>query len=134
MKLIHIAGIIVLGVGIALIALMYNNTSQYVSFEGAEKLAIENPNKNYHIVAELNRDKPMKYDPQKDPNHFEFYAFDSLGIERLVVFGDAKPADFERTDKIVIEGVARDGYFEAREILLKCPSKYQEDITATEPK
>ena len=95
MKLIHIAGIIVLGVGIALIALMYNNTSQYVSFEGAEKLAIENPNKNYHIVAELNRDKPMKYDPQKDPNHFEFYAFDSLGIERLVVFGDAKPADFE---------------------------------------
>lgn len=132
MKLIHIVGIIVMGVLLAVVISMYNNSSQYVSFEGAETLALENPDKSYHIVAELNRDKPMKYEPQVDPNHFEFYAFDSLGVERLVIFKDAKPADFERTDKIVLEGVARQGYFEAREILLKCPSKYEEEIAATE--
>ena len=58
MKLIHIVGIIVLGVAIAVVISMYNNSSQYVSFEGAEEMAIENPNKSYHVVAVLNRDKP----------------------------------------------------------------------------
>lgn len=133
MKLIHIVGIIVMGVLIAVVISMYNNSSQYVSFEGAEQMAIENPEKSYHVVVELNKEKPMLYEPQRDPNHFEFYAIDSLGVERLVVFQDAKPADFERTDKIVLEGVARKDFFEAREILLKCPSKYEEEIAATEP-
>ena len=132
MKLVHIAGIVVLGIAIAFIVVMYDNSSQYVSFEGAEKLAMENPNKSYHVVVELNKEKPMVYDPRKDPNHFEFFAIDSLGIERLVIFEDSKPADFDRTDKIVIQGMAREGYFEAKEILLKCPSKYNEEITSTE--
>ena len=133
MKLVHIAGIVILGIAIAIIISTYNNSSQYVSFDGADSLAIENPSRSYKVVAELNKDKPMKYDPQKNPNHFEFYATDSLGAERLVIFGDSKQADFERTDKLVLTGRAEKDYFIAEDILTKCPSKYNEEITSTDP-
>jgi cytochrome c-type biogenesis protein CcmE len=129
MKAIHIIGIVVLGVAIAVVISMYNNSSEYVSFDYASELAVENPNKKYHIVTVLNEEKPMHYDPRTDANYFEFYAIDSLGVERKVVYRKPKPQDFERTDKIVLEGYDRGTHFEATNILLKCPSKYQEDPT-----
>lgn len=133
MKLIHIVGILVLGVAISIVISMYNNSSQYVSFDAAKELALEDPNKTYHVVTVLNQEKPMIYDPRVDANYFEFYAFDSLGVERKVIFRKPKPHDFERTDKIVLEGYHKEDYFEATNILLKCPSKYEEEITQSKP-
>jgi cytochrome c-type biogenesis protein CcmE len=68
---------------------------------------------------------PTVYDPQKDPNYFEFYASDTTGMEKKVVYRNAKPQDLEKTDKVVLIGYSRNGNFEATEILKKCPSKYE---------
>ena len=130
MKGTHIIGIVVLAVAFGIVISTYNNSSQYVSFDGAAELALENPNKTYHVVTELSKNKPLVYNPRIDANYFEFHAIDSLGVEKKVIYRKPKPQDFERTDKIVLEGYDRGTHFEATKILLKCPSKYQEDPTA----
>jgi fumarate reductase iron-sulfur subunit len=41
------------------------------------------------------------YDPVKDPNYLSFYALDSLGGKTKVVYLNAKPTDFEMSERIV---------------------------------
>jgi cytochrome c-type biogenesis protein CcmE len=51
---------------------------------------------------------------------------DEAGEEKKVVYRAPEPADFERSEKIVIIGNINGEVFEADKILLKCPSKYNE--------
>jgi cytochrome c-type biogenesis protein CcmE len=44
-----------------------------------------------------------------------------------VVYFNPKPADFERSEKIVVVGEMKQGRFVADKILMKCPSKYQDN-------
>lgn len=131
-KPIHIIIIVLLGIGIGVVVSLYGNTTQYVSFNDAEKLGKENPNKEYHVVCKLNKAKSTKYDPVDNPNLTVFYAIDTLGIERRVEYSNARPADMDRAEKLVIIGKAKEGYFQASQILSKCPSKYEEEIKAEE--
>jgi cytochrome c-type biogenesis protein CcmE len=128
MKLIHIAILIALAVALAVILSYVGDTSNYVTFEQAEKYADRYPHKDYHVVVKLNNEKPMTYNPTEDPNYFSFFATDSVGVERLVVYHNSKPQDLERTDKIVVIGKAKDDHFEAVDILKKCHSKYEKDL------
>ncbi|MCC6721323.1 MAG: cytochrome c maturation protein CcmE [Bacteroidia bacterium] len=123
MKTINIIILIVIAVSIAIFVSVYNDSSMYVDFNTAKN----NPGKEYHIVGMLNRDKPMVYNPESNPNHFEFYLKDSLGAEVKVIYSEPKPADFDRSDKVVVIGKFNDaeGDFIAQKILLKCPSKYE---------
>ena len=59
-------------------------------------------------------------------NMLTFFAEDSLNNERKVYYYDSKPQDFERSEKITMTGFATDSGFVARTILMKCPSKYNE--------
>jgi cytochrome c-type biogenesis protein CcmE len=43
-----------------------------------------------------------------------------------VVYRNPKPADFERSEQIVIIGNVQKDIFVADKILMKCPSKYTE--------
>ena len=43
-----------------------------------------------------------------------------------VFYYDSKPQDFERSEKITMTGYASDSGFIAETILMKCPSKYNE--------
>jgi cytochrome c-type biogenesis protein CcmE len=113
-------------VGIGAVVSLYGNTTKYVGFEEAIALGKENPGKAYHVVCQLNKQKPIEYDAQKDPNHLVFYAIDSLGVERKVVFGKPKPQDMERSQKLVLIGYDEGKHFLATEILSKCPSKYED--------
>lgn len=113
-------------VGIGAVVSLYGNTTKYVGFEEAKVLGKENPGKQYHIVCTLNKQKPIEYDAQKDPNHLVFWAIDSLGAERKVVFGKPKPQDMERSQKMVLIGHDAGDHFNAVEILSKCPSKYED--------
>ena len=49
---------------------------------------------------------------------------DTAGIEQKVIYAQAKPQDFEKSEKIVIVGQMKEEYFAASQILMKCPSKY----------
>src|SRR5690606_27546117 len=100
----------------------YGDRSYYVTFEQAEIFAEKKSAKDYHVVVTLNKDKPQVYDPLTNADYFSFYASDSLGVERKVVYNGAKPQDIERTDKIVIIGKAKEDHFHAVDILKKCPS------------
>ena len=79
------------------------------------------------IVGQLAKEKDMVYDPVKDPNHFSFYVTDKSGETLKVILNAAKPQDFELSEQIVVTGKMQDGVFMAKDVLLKCPSKYKDE-------
>ncbi|TNE82065.1 MAG: cytochrome c maturation protein CcmE [Bacteroidetes bacterium] len=124
MKPRFIIMIVLIGVAIAAIVSMYGSSSEYVTFETASA----NPDREFHVIGELVKDSAMQYDPIKDPNHLVFYLKDSVNAVARIVFHSPKPADLERSEKIVIVGKMNEGSFKASSILLKCPSKYNEGV------
>ena len=68
----------------------------------------------------------MNYNPVVDANLFTFTLIDEKGIAKPVVYFDAKPQDFERSEKVVVVGNMKNEQFIAKKILMKCPSKYQD--------
>ncbi|MBP7511440.1 MAG: cytochrome c maturation protein CcmE [Bacteroidia bacterium] len=123
MKKTSIIGLIIIALAIGAIVSMYGDASTYEGFE----VAGDNPGKEYHVVGVLNRQKEKYYDPQKDANYFSFYLIDDKGKESKVVYHNPEPADFDRSEKVVIVGSMEGDHFEASKILLKCPSKYNEE-------
>ncbi|MFT4968613.1 MAG: cytochrome c-type biogenesis protein CcmE [Chitinophagales bacterium] len=123
MKKLHIIGLILIAFAIAGIAI---SASNYTSYEGFTK-ANEHDGKVYKIVGNLDVDGEMNYEPEVNPNLFSFYMSDKEGISQQVIYADAKPQDFERSEQLVITGKSEDGVFYADQILMKCPSKYVED-------
>ena len=80
-----------------------------------------------HIIAKLDKDYPLEYDPLKNPNYLSFYAVDSLGEKTKVILRNSKPADLEKSERLVMLGKMGSDHFECSEIQLKCPSKYKDD-------
>lgn len=97
------------------------NASTYVTFSTAEK----NFGKQFTVIGELNLDKEIIFEPKN--NLLTFFASDSMENVRKVFFYNTKPQDFERSEKITMKGFATDSGFIANSILMKCPSKYNED-------
>lgn len=91
--------------------------------------AKEKPGKFVHLIAKMDKNS-MIYDPINNPNYLTFNAIDSLGNSIKVVYNNAKPADIEKSERIVLKGRVKEGQFECQDILLKCPSKYKDDIGA----
>lgn len=126
MKPLHIALLIIAGLGVAAVVSLYGNTTKYVSFPQADELARENPGRDYHVVASLDKTKPIEYNPEKDANLLVFYANDSLGNGKKVIYNHPKPQDMERSEKIMLIGHSEGEFFRATEISMKCPSKYED--------
>ncbi len=120
MKRLHIIIVVLIAVAIGAIVSSLSDSSTYASFEEA----FANPDDKFHVVGELNRSKEMVYNPEENPDLFEFYLIDREGKERKVVLHKSKPQDFERSEQIVLIGKAEDDAFHAQDILMKCPSKY----------
>ena len=80
-----------------------------------------------HLIAKLDRSKPIQYDALKDPNYLSFYAVDSLGNSTQVIYHNTKPAELEQSERVVLKGKMQGDIFECNDILLKCPSKYKDD-------
>lgn len=133
MKPLHIILLVMAAVGVGAVVSLYGNTTRYVGFAGAKELAAENPGKDYHVVCVFDKSKPMVYEPQKDPNHLEFWATDSLGVNMKVVYGKPKPQDMERSQKLVLIGHHEGDHFRANDILSKCPSKYEDAPVGNKP-
>lgn len=123
MKKIHIIGLILIAVAITGIAI---SASNYTSYEGFTQ-ANQKEGKVYKIVGDLDKAGEMVYNPEENPNLFSFYMLDKEGVSQQVIYGDAKPQDFERSEQLVVTGKSENGVFYADQILMKCPSKYVED-------
>ena len=90
--------------------------------------AKEKPGKFVHLIARMDKNS-MIYDPVKNPNLLSFTAVDSLGNTIKVIY-NTKPADIEKSERIVLKGRVEGDHFECQDILLKCPSKYKDDMNA----
>jgi cytochrome c-type biogenesis protein CcmE len=122
MKKIHVVAIIIIAIAFGVILTSLSNNSTYATF----KEAGENPGNVYHVVGKLDKSKPFLYDPHLNANLFTFYMVDQNGAERKVMLDKPKPDDFEQSDQIVVIGKAPNGdEFQAKDILMKCPSKYK---------
>ena len=123
MKTIHIIGILFVIAIVAVVITTFTDASTYVDFATAEK----HEGKEFHVIGKLNLDKDITYDAGTNANQFSFYMTDDKGVEKLVTYNDAKPQDFEKSEQVVVIGKMDKGEFVASSLLLKCPSKYNED-------
>lgn len=131
MKIGYIIGIVVIGIAIAIIVSTAGDASTYVDFKEAKQMSSDGRQSKVHVVGKLAKDSSgaivgMKYIPQLDPNYFEFQLVDMNGQMQKVIYSNPKPADFERSEQVVVIGTMKDGAFVCDKILMKCPSKYQE--------
>ncbi|MBK9272677.1 MAG: cytochrome c maturation protein CcmE [Saprospiraceae bacterium] len=116
-------GLVLIAAAIAVLISASRDITSYSDFEEARITG-----KTLKIVGELAKDKEMEYDPVKDPNHFSFYVTDKSGKTAQVILKAAKPQDFELSEQIVVTGKMDDkGVFIAKDVLLKCPSKYKDE-------
>lgn len=122
MKKIHIVGIVVIAVAIGVIFTSLQSNASYADF--AE--AISNPDTEYHVVGKLNKAVPVQYDPKINADECSFLMTDNKGVEKKVVLHKSVPQDFEKSEQIVLIGKMEGEDFHANDILMKCPSKYND--------
>ncbi|MCC6373033.1 MAG: cytochrome c maturation protein CcmE [Bacteroidia bacterium] len=122
MKKLHIIGIVIIAIAIGVIFVSLKNTSKYADF--AEAMA--NPDTEYHVVGKLDKNQPQFYEPKVNPDEFIFSMLDNKGVQRQVVLHKSRPQDFEKSEQIVLIGKMHGEQFHANDILMKCPSKYND--------
>lgn len=122
MKKTHIIALSLVAVMIGVLVSLLGDFSRYETFDSnyAKK------GKEINVVGVLNKEKGITYEPTKNPNLFSMYIIDAEGVEKKVIVKKAKPRDIERSEKIVVIGKMKEDIFVADDILMKCPSKYQE--------
>ncbi len=122
MKKLYIVAIVILAVAIGVIMVSLKNTTTYSDFTEASA----NMDKEFHIVGKLDKTQPQVYDPTINTDEFSFYLTDNKGVTKQVVLHKSKPQDFDKSEQIVLIGKMQNDAFHANDILLKCPSKYNE--------
>ncbi|MDR9414874.1 MAG: cytochrome c maturation protein CcmE [Gracilimonas sp.] len=101
--------------------LMYNfgeSISTYTTFEDAGERT------NAHIPGVWDEDKGAEF--SLESKRFIFYMIDEAGESRKVIYPKPKPNNFEDADQLVVIGEMRGDTFYANEMLMKCPSKYND--------
>ena len=130
MKKTHIIILVLIAASIAVLISFTGDLSTYDTVASAT----QKEGKYVHLIAKLDKTQPVEYDAVKNPNYLRFIAVDTLGNTIPVIYHNAKPGDFEMSERLVLKGSIKSGQFECKEILMKCPSKYnnpKEDMKAT---
>ncbi len=70
--------------------------------------------------------KEKSYEQNRQQNTFSFYMRDEKGNEMKVIYNGVMPNNFESATSVVVTGSYQNGYFHAKDILTKCPSKYEQ--------
>lgn len=128
MKKLHIVLLVFIAAAIALMASLLKDVTTYATIASAK----QKPGKIVKLIARLDKSKPLEYDPIKNPNYLKFTAIDTLGNTTAVIYYNTKPTDMEKSERLVLTGKIVNDYFECKDILLKCPSKYKDDVKQAE--
>lgn len=131
MKKTHIFAIVIIAVAIGVIMSTAGDASTYVCFKDATSLAAEGDHDKVHVVGKLKKDEEGKiigmiYDPVMDANRFEFVLIDNNNEAQTVIYSQPKPQDFDKSEQVVIVGSMIGEVFMADQIIMKCPSKYED--------
>src|SRR6185436_9957114 len=126
MKKIHIVLLVLIVAAIAVLISIMPSSGGLTTYESIAN-AKSMQGKTVHIVAKLDKSKPIEYDQVKNPNFLSFTAVDSLGGKVKVVYNSAKPDNLEHSERLVMKGKMVGDKFECNNIMMKCPSKYSDD-------
>lgn len=118
-----IIGLITIALCVGFLISLNADTNTYSTFSEAAK-----DSREFHVMGYWEKAKGMHYDALKDANRFEFFMKDEKGMVNKVVYAGTKPQDFERSEKLVLIGKMENDTFYASKILMKCPSKYNNDL------
>jgi len=109
----------------AAIVVLISYTGDLTTYETISS-AKQKPGKFVNLIAKIDHAYPMEYDAVKNPNYLSFVAIDSLGNNIKVVYHNNKPTDMEKSERLVLKGKVQGDYFDCKDILMKCPSKYKD--------
>lgn len=135
MKKSHIIGIVIIGIAIAVIISTAGDASTYVTFDKAQEMASNGNESSIHVVGELKKSQSgeiVGIQPSADKLSFSFLMVDENQNEQMVFYNEPMPPDFQRSEKVVVIGAYQQNTFVADKILMKCPSKYQENTVKAE--
>ncbi len=138
MKKSHIFILLIVAAAIGIVVSSAGDASQYVTYKEAQALSQQGEDEKVHVVGELTKNAQgeivgIEYEPLRDANFLAFTLVDENKQTFRVVCYNPPPSmqDFKKSEKIVIIGKCKGQEFVASEILMKCPSKYEEkQITA----
>lgn len=135
MKKGHIIGLGVIAIAIVILMTSIGDASSYESFSTAWEMKEDGEDKAIHVVGKLKKDASGEVtglEVGEDKTSFTFMLVDNDGTEQKVYYNEPVPADFQRSEQVVVIGSYREKeIFVADKILMKCPSKYQEtDVQA----
>jgi cytochrome c-type biogenesis protein CcmE len=128
MKKMHLVTLIFIAVTIAGLLIYMGDVTTYETISSARKKT----GKAVMVIAKLDV-ASLQYDALKNPNYLTFEAVDTLGDRMKVAYYYEKPYDMEKSERVVLKGKMENGVFEIRKkdgILVKCPSKYKDDMEA----
>ena len=118
MKPKYIVGILIILVFIVFAAInLSKSLTPYVTLDDAKKSSKVVQVKGQRVIGSENFDVEKKV--------FTFKMADDKGEEFEVIYHGVKPANLEQAEEIVVIGRYTQGHFEADQLLVKCPSKYQ---------
>jgi len=116
-----IAGVVLIVVFTSLLMYNFGNSiSAYVDFNTAERLG----DRNVHVVGSWEKEEPSGFSMQT--KSFSFHMKDEQGNRRRVIYAKPKPNNFDQAERLVVIGQSKNGVFYADDMLMKCPSKYND--------
>jgi len=115
----YIIGIVIIAIFLVVgFMSLKDNKIEYSNFQAAA-----DSHKTVQVKGNWVKDKESGFDPAT--NTYSFYMKDEGNNVVKVVLDGSKPNNFEMAESVVAKGKMTDGYFHAKEVLTKCPSKYE---------
>lgn len=93
-------------------------------------MSVNGKSASIHVVGTLKKSlsgEIVGINPAPDKLSFTFLMVDQNGEEQEVYYNEPMPHDFLRSEQVVVIGAYKGDTFVADKILMKCPSKYQEE-------
>jgi len=112
-----VGAVIIVLAAVWLFSSFNDSLTAYVSFDEAKSR-----DKRVQVIGTIVKED-VNYD--SDSLRLVFRMLDDGGDDLTVVYAGSMPGNFDQATTVVCKGKYVDGRFEADELLLKCPSKYQ---------
>jgi len=130
MKKSSLIGIVVIAIAVAVIISTSSSASSYVTFDEAYSMSENGQSASIHVVGELKKNSAgqiVGVEPSSDRLSVEFVLVDENNKEQKVFLNSPMPSDLLKSEKVVVIGGYKNDRFMADKVLLKCPSKYEEN-------
>lgn len=123
MSRLNIVVILLVGILLAGLLSVFTQNSESVVFSRA----FAEPGIEFKVSGTLDTEHPVVYNPEVAVAETRFHMVDKAGEVREVLLKESKPTGLEQSESIDLYGKVVDGKFVATDMLMKCPSKYNED-------